>query len=382
MTKDSKQSPVENDHCPKYFKGDKVYAADSGETYQAIIRCSAFRSLEGTTFWEYHVHFQGWSVRHDRWLQEDSIRPDSDEEARRLANISIQKGLEQKERRAKITQTERDRKEKKHLKAKEDKLGSTSPAKKRKQSVLESITKVLTMAEYCTLPFTLQIILVNDSRKVTRIGRYVTQGYDPISHENWAPPRLVHNIPATTSVNDILTTFVKNVNHLEDDLNMARNEEARRIEYHKFSADMASLFNIMLPKYLLFKQERAQYLSLMQQGESQNDLGCMSNVYGGEFLLRMLIRLPLIFSSITSVSSESLSERSNISSESTYPLLEQWRTGYQKHHSLGRHIAKLIVYLQGRPKLFKGDYRKPSPIEWTNDERAFAETCAKPTSIG
>jgi len=396
MVKDSEQSPVEGDHCPKYFKGDKIYAEDSGSTYQAIIRCSAFRSSEEKTYWEYHVHFQGWSLRHDRWLQEDSIRPDSDEEARKLADMSKQRALEQRERKVKMAQIEKGRKDRKHVKVKGDRLHLASPApgKKRKQSVHEPYAKILTMEQYCTLPFTLQRILIDDRRTVTRIGWHVTQGYDPVLCEDWTPPRFVHKIPVTISVKRILEAFVEmKLKQSKDDITVADNEETTRDKYQKFSTDMASLFDVMLPKYLLFTQERAQYLSfLAPQVEQETGPGSqqiiknrtshcrMSKVYGGEFLLRMLTRLPLVFSSIESVSSDLLTEKYDNSRKHTHALLKQWIIPYQKHNqSLGRHIAELIIYLQNNVKnLFKGTYRNPSLQEWTDNERAFAKKCATP----
>jgi len=397
MVKAAEKTRVEGDHCPKYFKGDKIYAKDNGVIYLGIIKCSAFRSSEEKTFWEYHVHFQGWSLRHDKWLLEDVIRPDTDEEARRLADVSKQKSLVlDREKKEKKAQAERCKKERKNLAVKGDRVGSTtSLGKKRKQNVHEPCNIVVTMEQYCSLPFTLQTILIDDRRKVTRIGRHVTQGYDPALCEDWTPPRFVHNIPVTTSVKDILNSFVRDkLKKDKDGNNVAGGKEARSDEYQNFSTEMSSLFDNMLPKYLLFKQERAQYLSLLKQQRNQPNVSGlhqtkgtrispyrMSDLYGGEFLLRMLVRLPLVLSSIECVSSELLASKRNNPNECTLPLLEQWSTPYQKHnHSLGKCIAELIVYIQSNANnLLKGIYREPRKEEWTQYERTFAKNCTEQT---
>jgi len=400
MVRASDKTLVEGDQGPKYFKGDKIYAKDNGEVYLATIKCSAFRSSVENSFWEYHVHFLGWSARHDKWLLEDLIRPDTDEEMRRLADDSKQKSFEQyREKKEKKAQLEKCKKERKNLTVKEDRFGGTaSLGKKRKQNGHEPCNMVVTMEKYCSLPFTLQIILIEDRRKVTRKGRHVTQGYDPVLCEDWTPPRFVHNIPVTISVKDILKVFVKEkLKRVKKGSTVIENKEKGMDEYEKLSIDMASLFDIMLPKYLLFKEERAQYLSLIKQQRKQPNVPGiyhttdsrvlpyrMSELYGGEFLLRMLVRLPLVFSSFESVSAELLSSELNNSSERTHPLLEQWNTLYQKHnHSLGTYITELIVYLQSNVKtLFRGIYREPRKEEWTHNERVFAKSCIKQTNDG
>ena len=350
---------------PKYQPNDKIYAKEREAIYQAVIRRSTFRTFQTNKsknsnvnvssnvntdshqrqrhYWDYFVHFQGWNSRHDKWIPEDELMSDN-EESRAKAEQSKQKlRAIEKERREKKLKAEREKKERKEKMA---------AAKKRRLEMDNDTTcNTISLQECCQLPFTLKTILIDDRTKVTRLGWTVANGYDP-DHQiypdpHWTPPRALHILPATITVHKILNQFIKvQIRNLQKHQTHINSEEGINTKespdgyvskantsmnlddviknYQSFVHDMIQLFDIMLPKYLLYTQERTQYLHLMSNDDKQsatkrdNEEDCTNNdiclqnkaevapasnttigrfntlsaseIYGGEFLLRMLVQ--------------------------------------------------------------------------------------------
>ena len=348
----------------------KVFAREKGQIYEATIKkINAKVTLydDEKNYMEYLVHFKGWSQRHNKWMRESNILPNTEENSR-LAAESKQKMNDElndrKEKKLKKLQAEKEKKER----------------KKRKPKRKEEPQEVFTMEQNCELPFTLKTILVDDRSKVTRLGRYVAEGYDPdqLLCSNWVPPRLVHILPATVTVEMILRAFakfkIKAIRKKKENDEPFTEEEAKEaLEFKAFSKEMIALFNTMLPKFLLYTQERNQYVrnqkSKKENENQKDDEKSCSQTYGGEFLLRMLVHLPMYLSTLSSASS-------NLRPDPTVPgtkMLLQWRDLYQKEeNSLGSKIRQLIVFLQTERKTcFKEMYRRPVSSEYTKGEEGF-----------
>lgn len=331
--------------------------------------------LQNGPFWEYYVHFNGWGKSHDKWCEEEVIMKDN-EESRELAAISKE--------REKIDQIKRKEKKIIAKSGKRKQTGSNSMAqsgKKRKKNldidssngteVCQPIHK--NFAEYCTLPFTLQAILVDDRTNIKRLGRHVAMGYDeiPKSFEKRLPSMYVHKLPVMDNITvaSIMKGFLKFKENQQS--KFASNDAGDVNEvipvgidgvdmntYALFCDDMVQLFDSFLPKYLLYSEEKGQFKHLLdrhqQSGASlnTNNSDCthkfsMATVYGGEFLLRLLVRLPLLLTTIDNATITSLKVDH-----------QKWRLFYEKdNHKVGQMISELILFLQkNSKKCFKGNY--------------------------
>mmetsp|Transcript_19310 Transcript_19310/g.27164 ORF Transcript_19310/g.27164 Transcript_19310/m.27164 type:complete len:463 (+) Transcript_19310:103-1491(+) len=449
---------------PKYKPNQKVYASENGNTYEAVIRKSTLRSKKQMhdheenknpgfhCFWEHYVHFHGWSNNHDRWVTEGDLSSMDNEKSRFAAELSKQRALEsERERRQKKIRIEKERRDK--AAAKKRKLEDPTDA---------SVSTVEYLKQCCQLPFTLKTVLIDDRERITRLGRLVANGYDDpstiINHNSktaWSPPRAMHILPAKVTVAKILDIFVRTRNKTTSEPDAAQNAseetDVNRNDgmtssphtYTEFAEDMKLLFNSMLPKMLLYTQERNQYLSLARATRSEitnqppsniknkqrkrkelskdskttkngtnhelknvvNKLqkqrmplyDNMSQIYCGEFLLRMLFRLPTLFSILDSSVTTFLNsedeadiQASNISSKVIpspnfllLSILSVWKSSKTKSSqmegsNLCQLIRELIVFLQeNKTSCFKGKYRKPMFEEYMESEIKISEKFAK-----
>lgn len=348
----------------QYAVSDSVYVNENGQTYHGTVKEIAFKvnKKDSTkSAWKYHVHFTGWSARHDRWLTKDNIHPDS-EEMRLLAEESKKRieEAEQKRKQKKAATTPSRKSKNKQVKGTDSRNkieeGGTnfnSPKKrKRKQeeqnygSPMKDHEKpTLTIDEYCSLPFTLKTILKDDEMEMTSTGFYSESGYDPISTFN-APARKVHALPAKVTVDKILTQFAKVASKDIQD-------EKVRNSYEVFATDMSTLFNNLLPTFLLYPCEREQYLYL-----ERNYKMSPSEIYSGVYLLRMIVILP-----------------STLKSFADLNCMEHDMTLFLDE-SGGEMIAQLIVFIQKHSNSClktKNQYRFPDPFEYTVQEQELIE---------
>lgn len=353
----------------------KVFAREKGQIYEATIKkinAKVSPYDDEKNYMEYLVHFKGWSQRHNKWLRESDILPNIEENVRLAA-----------ESKQKMKDAMNDRKEKKLKKIQADK--EKKERKNRKLKRKGQPTDNLTMEQNCELPFTLKIILVDDKSKVTRRGRHVATGNDPdqLLGPNWIPPRLVHILPTAVTVEMILKAFSKSGikvirKRKGNDEPFTEDEAKEALEFKAFSKEMIRLFNVMLPKFLLYREEQKQFrchvgeqrLKMENENPKDDEKSC-SQIYGGEFLLRMLVHLPMYLSTLASVSSK-------LRPDPTVPgneILLQWRDLYQKEeNNLGSKIRQLIVFLQKERKTcFKELYRKPTSSEYMGEEESLIE---------
>ncbi len=362
--------------APKYNKGDRVYACDGGEVYLSTIKRSKASIDPGKSRsrWKYFVHFQGWNARHDRWLDEERLMPDNDK-ARQLAKVSKSKAAElEKKRKEKKLRLEKERKERK----------ANNNIKKAKDQRNEIQDKVSWLEKKCTLPFDLQRILIEDQFQITKLGKHTSQGYDAISTDT-TPARKLHNLPSTRNVERLLKHFAKtSIKSKQQAYKDATDGDACMAkicdDYNSFASEMITLFNSMLPKYLLYHFEHAQFSNVCEKSnQDQHENGgkqAASQLYSGEFLLRMLVKLPKIISTFQEMSSlSSASNKEGSSGTNNFPVLHNWgRALMEGGKTTGQILSELISYLsKNKGKIFRGEYRGVAVDEYTKTERKFAE---------
>jgi mortality factor 4-like protein 1 len=293
---------------PPYLPDQRVLCKDENNDkhfYEAVVNKMKYVSQNE---WGFYVHYQGWNSRWDRWVSTDELMADTPEN--RKAHL---KPKEQKKRK---TTTE-----------------SSGSSRKRKSSNAPSKTSYY--QEYCDLPFTLQTILVDEYGYITRKGFDSPHNYDCELAPR--PARSVHVLPATVTVKQVLQ-------HFQRKRGGSNEEKLKQQQVRKCCEGLALLFDDALPVCLLFPEERPQYESIQQDDAFKNKSS--SEIYGCEFLLRLMVRLP------TLLQAEPKSEMD----------------------SMGPLLADLIILLQkNRQACFKGTYREPKYTELLDWEKQLAD---------
>ena len=318
----------DDDTCPRYKVGQRVFCHERKNLYESVIRKTAYK--DGT--WTYLVHFTGWNSRWDRWVGDCELCEPTEELRRDVAAAALE------EKQVKIVKKQSvDRKKRKKRDGHQE--ITTSEQEPHKKQVIEPDQS---WEYYCELPFTLKTVLVDEKDRIMRVSfRGPKAGVDTdFEPGQWRTARDVHNLPAEVSIKDVLTSYVR-----------AKRKEAKTPEAGKiaeksvkaFVNGLAKLFAAALPVCLLFHPERAQYLAVMSNPET-NTLH-KTEIYGCEFLLRLFVRLPVILRGVSDQASR---------------------------RETGQHIADLIVFLQkNRSTFFNARYREPKLEELNDYERAL-----------
>jgi mortality factor 4-like protein 1 len=290
---------------PPFVPNQRVFCKDKendGPTTLTLFEAIILKSSWTGQHWTFLVHYLGWNSRWDKWLDETSIFPDTPQLRTQQASNKRQ-----------MTHAEI----------------STNSAKKRTVE-----RKRPPIAEYCELPFLLKTILIQDREKVMRSPELTTC-------ECWNPARLVHDVPARVTIQTVLEHFIKCQTKQHDDQVKAKQAE---MQAKTFCQDLAQLFDQALPKCLLYPPERAQYDAIIQADKA---LAQKRNVqlYGCEFLLRLIVRLPI--------------------------LLQDNQKGELGNATL---LPDLVILLQkNRQAIFKARYREPKRDELQDWERALKD---------
>lgn len=116
------------------------------------------------------------------------------------------------------------------------------------------------LLDACELPFTLRTILVDEFEQITR------------KQSRILPPPLLHVLPAHVTVQKVVAHF------------------ATQRQEPQFATGLLQLFDTVLPRLLLYPQERSQYRQLLQEHPSKP----ASELFSCEFLLRLLVKLPVL----------------------------------------------------------------------------------------
>jgi hypothetical protein len=241
-------------------------------------------------------------------------------------------------------------------------------------SIMEDFQSILCLLENsCKLPKELQHILIKKQ-----------QTFKTVKSEG-------HDLPAKIHVKKILRGFVRFVK-MEHEKQRARKQgvdgggddddgggndmcEVAK-QYKAFARDLCVLFDALLPKFLLYDFERDQYHRIVMgtNRKTQNDGGSeprngtsgpssssssssMSKVYGGEFLLRMIVILPFLFSSIQSQSTTVTGTGTATADHNHHghAVLSQWKVACDcQIENVAKLLEELVSFLYNfRDEIFQ-----------------------------
>jgi mortality factor 4-like protein 1 len=267
----------------------------------------------GENKYEFFVHYNGWNSRWDRWAPADDLVDDTEENRKvHLKPIEPQK------------------------KRKKDD-SSRPPSSRKKKAFTEAFAtkQIAAYEEYCHLPMTLKTVMVDEHEKIARKGFDAPYFYD--CEPSPRPARSVHVLPALVTVEQVLQ-------HYQRKRGGSNIEEKKQEQLRKFCQGLGLVFDDALPVCLLYPEERPQYESMMQDSAFKDKPP--SQIYGCEFLLRLMVRLPTL-------------------------LLAEPKS---KMDIMGPLIEDLIVLLQkNRQACFKCKYREPKYCELRDWEKALAD---------
>ena len=318
---------------PPFQKDQRVWAQDPVTAcyYHATVRDLRWEATE----WKFRIHYQGWNSRWDRWLVASHVAEETETEALRAA------GLLSPGKAAAQTKEEED-----DVENEEIVVNSTPSGSKRKSDAAEpskaaSVAsrkrrttknrKTLPYADYCELPVTLQTVLVEEWERLTR----------PIPNTGTPPSRLVHSLPASVTIHQVLKHFAKK--QKQDAASSGASMEnagKNHSDVDDFCSGLSQLFQTSLPKCLLYNQERPQYEALLR--DPVLSAKPLTEVFGCEYLLRLYVRLPYLLPNVDESASTSI---------------------------VGPLLSELLILMQkNRQACFKGDYRRVQRSEWLENE--------------
>ena len=127
------------------------------------------------------------------------------------------------------------------------------------------------------LPFTLQTVLVEEWECICR-------------------QQLLHTLPAKVPIAKVLDHFVKSHSKQQQQQQQQQQREEDKstsLSAAVFVRELTQLLEQALPVCLLYPQERHQYHQQQQQQHLTSETS-VTQIYGCEFLLRLVLRLPLL----------------------------------------------------------------------------------------
>eukprot|EP00978_Attheya_sp_CCMP212_P030251 scaffold110542_cov52-Attheya_sp.AAC.3 len=339
---------------PRYQIGQKIYARDGKSgIYESVVKKIESRpKVEG---WSYWVHYLGWNSRWDRWIPQEDVLDDTDENRA----LSLKASEEQRQ----ISSTKKRKREEKVEKKRQKKKDSSLLVASNKTS-----RSILSLEDFCQIPFTLKTIMLDDRSALSSESDHLISEDDLLP---WQPNRLVHTLPAAVTIQMVLDKFVKrtkkeaaakviitpnmksttqkteNESDKEDE-EEARMAAARRIvktaekDAQEFVGILANLFNESLPVLLLYHEERYQHLSIVNETMRDHE---PVDFYGCEHFLRLFVRLPILWNAAV-------------------------LGGSIEVQQFGEQIASLLVFLQKHHNsCFRAQYRPPTRNEMTPSEK-------------
>lgn len=328
----------DDQHLPPKFKlNQRVFCPENSSLYEGAIKKTSYKgTVKG---WNYLVHFLGWSKRHDKWVEERLLSKPTEE----LRNRQAAQAAQEKEAKRIKDATKLALLEKKRKKRDEAAVaagGDPNRGAKRRFDDSDRPSNNV-WEDYCELPFTLKTILIDERERVMRMNNVnhtsnagVDTDFEP---GQWRPPRDVHNLPASVTIKTVLHHYVKmKKKEAADEISVIDEEDV--VKAKNFVESLSQLFEEALPVCLLYHPERAQYMSI--SADPLLKPLRKTEIYGCEFLLRLLVRLPTILAAQL----------------------------HDEEREMGQHLQDLIVLLQkNRQSCFKAKFREPKRPEELND---------------
>jgi len=301
-------------HAPHFYsEGDKVMAADAnftsgGHVYAAqIIRA---HKVDIGVF-KYLVHYNGWKRRYDVWMEPSQLALASDEAAvKKLAEQELANHASKAGKKPTAAAPVRDTpgadgevagggaeirsSDKTRVKRDHDELLEEDRMIKRNKAVLsasdlveEKEEDVLAMAGM-DIPIQLKKKLVNEWSLVSE-----------------KEPRRLLVLPRATSVKRIFSEYLEMRKSKDKDKDKDKDKEAsdgNLKETEEFCESLMIYFDRALPVILLYRHEREQYSNAANYMESKKLMP--SDVYGGEHLNRLFVRLAKMLTGVVTKQDE------------------------------------------------------------------------------
>ena len=332
---------------PDFLPDERVLCCDDTTTntyYPAIVQQVQF--MTATHCFEYFVHYPGWNARWDQWVPSHALVEDTPHHRAKYLSSSHNNKKNKNKNKVKPKQQATTTKQKKRKSTtattttsssssaapssltatqssttsrKRRSIGSSTTPEPQPQHYYDPTRLAQYYQAYCELPTTLKLILVEECELLTRTNS-----------------RKVHALP-TPGV-----TVAQVLHHYQ----------RQHPTTTEFCEGLQQLLESALPVCLLYPQEQPQYQHLLETQQTQKS--SLAQVYGCEYLLRLLVRLPYLLAAQSSQSQPSIFDNN--------------------HHpeTIGPLLANLIVLLQtNRQACFKSStsYRAPEfPHEWLGYE--------------
>jgi hypothetical protein len=362
--------------------------------------------------WCHLIHFHGWNSRHDCWIREADVFHDTLENRTR---VGAKVPVKQKEG---VDESKKNKRRGGLMKV--NKCAEDVALAEDVRSVYDKNLILITRA--CKLPFTLQTILVDEGENITK--RVCPP---PVFNriDNWTEEQeqhrgisMLHAIPAKRNIIDVIGEYVRDgkrhdleafssepkKQRIEEDRRKAsadvdatdRNHgevamskdndpnkddgqsssyskqstkailKLKRKKLKQFALSIIALFDVSLPQFLLYKEERVQYESIAGRQvdcdranatDAQGREGAQkrpSELYGAEHLLRFLVKLPFILSLYDC--RDANSGRSLGNNEESTPKDVFILASDDLSRDFSNHISNLVVFLQKHLFFFSREY--------------------------
>lgn len=343
-----------DEESQKFKFRQRVYAKDleTGMFYESIVRramhgvqyqrhlklnvivsedeLSAFMEEEQEPTWWYYIHYLGWNVKWDRWVEEGHLYEPTESTklfAKRLQeevkNIraelrskssakpaAARVAMELERRMIQMEREHRMEERRRELSAQGKDMGQaeeealllqSTRGPRSKWTKANNILREMGLrerhlqgkrsqssAELLVLPFSLKKIMVEEWEIVTQCD-------------------MLANLPAAVSIREALNMYLKSkldaamgpAEEKKEEAPVKSNDAAyetmskQEKEWREMVDGICLFFDQALPERLLYQPEQIQYETTMEEGE-EADTKRSSDTYGCEFLLRLFLRLPAL----------------------------------------------------------------------------------------
>ncbi|KYQ93265.1 NuA4 histone H4 acetyltransferase complex subunit [Tieghemostelium lacteum] len=256
-TSTSNTTTIINSPSETFSENEKVLAKFKNNLYEAKILKMEMRGSKTDSKKKqyFFIHYNGWNEKWDEWVDASKIFKINE------TNRELQSKLSTNSRGRKgpvgklvedgtLSDSEDDV---------ENENGGSGNLKKRKHEVLSENTTVNTV-EF-TLPLNLKSVLV----------------------ENWSlivNDKMLVKLPKSPTISEIFKGYITSRQKDKD--------------IDEVTEGLKSYFNKALGPILLYKFERLQYKDILKTYPKTP----MSDIYGGEHLLRLFVKLPLLLSTL------------------------------------------------------------------------------------
>ncbi|XP_012079316.1 protein MRG1 isoform X2 [Jatropha curcas] len=236
-----------------FSEGERVLAYHGPRIYEAKVQKAELRKKE----WRYFVHYLGWNKNWDEWIGPDRLLKHTEENVMKQQALENKQGVDKTSKLGRSAQTKP--KSSTDAKAdKEDQKNNVGKGKKRKSdSGIEDNLSAEKLVKI-QIPSTLKKQLVDDWEFVTQQDKLV-------------------KLPRSPNVDEILTKYLEYRSKKDGMMTDSIGEILKGIRCY---------FDKALPVMLLYKKERQQYYSSVENDTSP------STIYGAEHLLRLFVKLP------------------------------------------------------------------------------------------